>query len=138
MTKGYPRILFRAGACAALALAACSEPTSLTQSFSVSGLSGAVSVRYEKQPHLNAALDLTRGTVFRINRDLNSNDPDSELARVNKIAHLVRYPLKEINTLRILKHAGAYAELTEGTFDVTMYPIARLWGVGAKSRAVLG
>jgi thiamine biosynthesis lipoprotein len=111
-----------------LALAGCGRPTSLSQSFEINGVPGTVTVRYEKQPHLNVAFDLARGTAFRVNRDLNSNEPDSELAKVNKIANLVRYPLKEINTLRILKHVGAYAELTDGAFDVTMYPIARLWG----------
>jgi thiamine biosynthesis lipoprotein len=65
--------------------------------------------------------------VREVDRLLSMNDTESEIYGINQVAGHARLPVSR-KTYHILQYALHYHELTEGTFDVTMAPLARLWG----------
>jgi len=58
---------------------------------------------------------------------LTLNNDESELSSVNRIAHTVRLPVSR-STFNLLQLTQEYNLLTKGAFDVTVAPLAYLWG----------
>lgn len=55
---------------------------------------------------------------------LSAENPDSEVAEINARG----YSGISSDTSRIIKMAGRIYDVTEGSFDITVYPLMKLWG----------
>lgn len=55
--------------------------------------------------------------------------PESDLSRLNRAGAGVEVPVS-VESLHIVREAVRVSELTGGAFDVTVGPLARLWGFG--------
>jgi len=72
------------------------------------------------------ALDELYDEALRLDRLLSAYDPASEISRLNRTAGRGRQPVDpEVGAL--LERSIAYAQLTRGTFDVTIGPLVDLW-----------
>jgi len=71
-------------------------------------------------------LDALYAEALRLDRLLSSYDPASEISRLNRSAGRGRQ-LVEPEVEEILERSIAYADLTQGAFDVTIGPVVDLW-----------
>lgn len=66
---------------------------------------------------------------------MNANDPNSEVALINKNAGIK--PIKvSSDTFELLERCQWYSELSGGAFDVTVRPLVELWAIGKKDKYV--
>lgn len=72
------------------------------------------------------ALDELYDEALRLDRLLSVYDPASEISRLNRTAGRGPQPVQP-EVEEILERSVAYAELTRGTFDVTVGPLVDLW-----------
>jgi thiamine biosynthesis lipoprotein len=78
--------------------------------------------RAEIQKAVAEALD-------RVSSKTSTSLPESDLSRLNRAAAGAEVPVS-VETFEILREAVRVSELTGGAFDVTLAPLARLWGFG--------
>lgn len=64
-----------------------------------------------------------------VNQAMSTWDPSSEISRFNATAALDWFPVSD-DFHTVIKAAQAISAATEGTFDVTVAPLVRLWGFG--------
>jgi len=87
----------------------------------------------DPQPAAKALDDLYE-VASRLDRLLSIYDPESEISRLNRTAGGGRQPVAaEVED--VLARAIAYAELTQGAFDVTIGPVVDLWMAAAERDA---
>jgi thiamine biosynthesis lipoprotein len=67
-------------------------------------------------------------TLRRALPPLQADHRESDIARINAVAHTVTLPLAS-STFRIIDLALYYSERTGGAFDITAGRLARLWGL---------
>lgn len=60
---------------------------------------------------------------------------DTELLRVNRAAGERAVPVSP-DTFAVLERAQYYSRITDGAFDVTIWPLVRLWGIGSGGMSV--
>ena len=65
----------------------------------------------------------------RINDQMSTWRPDSELSRFNKSRDTDWFPVSD-ETAHVVATAAAVSELSGGAFDVTVGPVVNLWGFG--------
>lgn len=65
--------------------------------------------------------------IERIYNKLSLRVEDSETSSINRIAHTIRLPISR-DTYSLLQLCRHFTELTGGAFDITITPIAYLWG----------
>lgn len=75
-----------------------------------------------------AALDAAEAEILRLDALLSTGKADSEVSTLNKNGQV---SLSE-DTDNLVKGAFALYEETEGCFDVTVYPLMKLWGFPEK------
>ncbi|MDR2759454.1 MAG: FAD:protein FMN transferase [Spirochaetaceae bacterium] len=79
------------------------------------------------------------GDIFARLRDLeglmSSNAADTEVARINQNAGIAPVKAGE-EVIRVLSAALHYAELSGGTFDPTVGPLVKLWGIGTEQARI--
>ena len=78
--------------------------------------------RQQLQSEINAILS-------RVNRQMSTYLPDSELSMINTAGSGNRIPLSP-SLLEVLQAARGISRLTQGAFDVTAGPLVNLWGFG--------
>jgi len=69
-------------------------------------------------------------TLERVSSRVSSSLPESDLSRIHRAAAGVETPVAA-ETFEVMREAVRVSELTGGAFDVTVAPLARLWGFGA-------
>lgn len=73
--------------------------------------------------------------IRRVADLMNANDPNSEVALINKNAGIK--PVKvSPETFKLLELCQRYSELSGGAFDITVRPLVELWGIGKKDKFV--
>ena len=65
----------------------------------------------------------------RVNREMSTYLPDSELSRINAADSAGRIPVSPA-LMEVLQAARGISHLTQGAFDVTVGPLVNLWGFG--------
>ncbi len=65
----------------------------------------------------------------RVRSKTSTSLPESDLSRLNRAEAGVEVPVS-VETFEIVREAVRVSELTRGAFDVTVGPLARLWGFG--------
>lgn len=66
--------------------------------------------------------------IARLEKLMTINSPGSEIDKLNEMAGKGNVPLSA-EPLLVLKEGLRYAELSKGTFDITIGPIVKAWGV---------
>src|SRR5688572_20325338 len=78
-------------------------------------------------PALRAAGEEALDEIDRIEAQLSLYQPGSEVARLNAEAH--QRPVRVTPALfRLLEHARALSDESNGAFDITIAPLVRCWG----------
>jgi thiamine biosynthesis lipoprotein len=72
-----------------------------------------------------------------IERAMSANLEDSDLGRINAAAGLEAVAASA-GTIRALKRAVYFAELSGGAFDPTVGPLVKLWGIGSGGEKIPG
>jgi thiamine biosynthesis lipoprotein len=78
------------------------------------------------QPKIEALLE-------RVNDQMSTYRPESELSRFNKHSGKEAFPVSDA-TAQVTRRALEIGELTGGAFDVTLGPLISLWGFDAEGR----
>ena len=78
------------------------------------------------RPQLKAQFD---AVLNRVNTEMSTYLPDSELSRINATDSADRIPVS-VSLMRVLQAAQEISRLTQGAFDVTIGPLVNLWGFG--------
>ena len=76
------------------------------------------------------------GILDKINNEMSTYLPDSELMRINRAEVTDWLPAGE-SLLYVLQTARDISQLTLGAFDVTVGPVVNLWGFGPEKGAVV-
>ncbi len=75
--------------------------------------------------YADAAVDAAEVEIARLDAKLSAQSASSEIAKLNAGGFC-----EDDETLRVLARAYQIAELTEGAYDPTVYPLMQLWGFG--------
>ena len=73
------------------------------------------------------------GLLKRINKQMSTYDPESELSRFNASRELTPFPVSP-ETARVVHTALLFSKETKGAFDPTVGPLVNLWGFGPEKR----
>lgn len=74
----------------------------------------------------DSVFDYLFGILETVDKKYNSYQPDSYIDRINKNAgHFVSV---DDVTIRLLRQAISWSDFFEGSFDITVMPLIRLWG----------
>jgi thiamine biosynthesis lipoprotein len=73
--------------------------------------------------------------IHEIENRMSITIENSDVARINANAGIKSVKVYE-DTFQVIKKALYYSKLTNGKFDITIYPIARLWGIGTGNARV--
>ncbi|MBU5590264.1 FAD:protein FMN transferase [Clostridium sp. MSJ-4] len=77
-------------------------------------------------------LDKAFDRIKEIENEVSINKENTELDKVNANAGKERVNVKN-DTYTIIKKGKEYSKLSSGTFDITIGPIVKLWGIGTDS-----
>lgn len=72
--------------------------------------------------------------IDQINRKLSDYDPDSELSLLSKKSPFDQYVDVSKDLYKVLSRAEELSKLTDGCFDVTIGPVAKLWKDAIKAK----
>ncbi len=110
-----------------LAAAGCSRPEPVEQAIVIGGVTGAVSVAITDLADTEALIDQAVGSIRSSILLLDDRYPDSEIAKINRVATSVRLPVTQ-STFRALDLGRHYSAATAGLFDYTLGTVQYLWG----------
>jgi thiamine biosynthesis lipoprotein len=73
--------------------------------------------------------------LTRVNRQMSTYDPGSEISRFNKFEDTTKF---EVSTdfIKVVKKALMVYESSEKAFDITVAPLVNLWGFGIKGQRI--
>jgi FAD:protein FMN transferase len=81
------------------------------------------------------AIDEAITKINEIENKMSVNISASEINKINVNAGIVETKVSE-ETFSVVEKAVKYSELTEGTFDPTIEPIVKLWGIGTENARI--
>jgi len=81
------------------------------------------------------ALDSAVKRIHEIESLMSITIEDSDVVQINNNSGIRPVKVHE-DTFYVIKTALYYSALTEGRFDITIYPIARLWGIGTENARI--
>jgi len=93
----------------------------------VMGTALLIRVPRAQKASLQTATFLVNEVTSRLHPLIDPYRPRSEVSQLNRIADTVRMPVSR-ETYALLKLALEYNQKTGGAFDITVAPLARLWG----------
>jgi FAD:protein FMN transferase len=120
---------------AALTLAACEKPDP-TVRFTGSTMGTTYDLKLVPAPGQTIPSDFQAQIdrlLTRINQQMSTYDPDSELSRFNRNPS-TDWVAVSPELLEVVTEALRVSELSSGAFDVTVGPLVNLWGFGPKPR----
>ena len=120
---------------AAVLLVPPSGPLQLGRTTDAMGTTFSVVAYGSDQASMNQAIDAAFEEVHRLDALLSNYQPASEWSRINREA--AAHPVTVSSELfRILSDCLEYSRASEGTFDVTVGPLMRIWGFSGGGRHV--
>ncbi len=91
------------------------------------GTTFSIALYGEDRASMDAAIDAAFEEAHRLDALLSNYKPESEWSRINREA--ARHPVKVSPELfRLLSVCLDYSRASEGTFDLTVGPLMRVWG----------
>lgn len=72
------------------------------------------------------AIDQSLNEVVRLDHIMSDYIPDSDLSRINRMAHFRAEPIPK-DLYKVIQDSLVYSRLSKGKFDITVGPLARLW-----------
>ena len=81
------------------------------------------------------AIEIAIDRIHEIEKRMSITIEDSDVAQINTNSGIKPVEVHD-DTFYVIKTALYYSELTKGKFDITIYPIARLWGIGTENARV--
>lgn len=82
--------------------------------------------------HSEKSLHAAKAETTRLEKMLSVFIPDSEISRINEMAGIKKVTISD-ETLNVLLQAGEYARCSNGSFDVTVGPLVKVWRVLERS-----
>nr|PZN10259.1 MAG: thiamine biosynthesis protein ApbE [Caldicoprobacter oshimai] len=129
--KGYQRIcaLIIIIFLASVALQSCARTRGLQEyRKDIFALDTWVNIRIYAGKEGPDILDKAIRRIEEIENRMSVTIPDSDVSRINSNAG--KQPVKvHDDTFEVIKKALEYAEISNGAFDITIYPIVKLWGI---------
>lgn len=80
----------------------------------------------------DAAVGAAENEIKRLNDLLNTEDPESEIALLNRTG----FAVLSSDCSDLMSQSIQYYEMTDGFFDITIYPLSKLWGFPSKEYRV--
>lgn len=111
----------------ASAAARAGEPLFLEKTMDAMGSTYSVSVYGEDADRMESAVEAAFDEVRRLDALLSNYRPASEWSAVNRNASDREYPVSG-ELFRLLAACYEYSRQSEGTFDITVGPLMRVWG----------
>ncbi|CAH2214375.1 FAD:protein FMN transferase [Tepidibacter aestuarii] len=91
---------------------------------------------YDKdQDKANKVIDESIKRIKDIEQKMSANIEDSEITTVNKNAGKQSIKVSD-ETMYVAKKAFEYSDITNGRFDLTVYPLVNIWGIGTEHAKV--
>lgn len=79
---------------------------------------------YGKKPAVSKAIDQAFERMQEVTDKFNTHNPDSPLYAFNQNGT----PIRDEEILKVVKTALDISKQSEGAFDITVYPLVKLWG----------
>jgi thiamine biosynthesis lipoprotein len=102
-------------------------PVRFERSLDAMGTTYTVALYGKDRFSLESATDEAFEEVKRLDEMLSNYRPESEWSRVNREAHQRPVPVSE-ELFRLLQRCLDYSRRSEGTFDITVGPLMKIWG----------
>ena len=120
---------------ALLFLSGCTQPTLIRQSRLALGTVVEIIVADRNKPDkvINAAIEKAFAEIERIEALLSRFKPQSDISRINQDGY-VRATKVSPETIALLERSIEFSRLTDGAFDVTIWPLIETWGVDQGKR----
>lgn len=113
-----------------LLLASCSKPKSGRIEENLFAFDTFMSFSVAEGRNAREGLKKAIDRIQQIEQRMSATLPDSDISRINENAGI--QPVKvNTDTFFVIKKALEYAELSEGSFDISTLPISRLWDLPA-------
>jgi FAD:protein FMN transferase len=106
---------------------AAGELLRLEQSLDAMGTTYVVVAYGSDRVKLSAAVDASLEEVERLDRLLSNYRPESEISEINRLAGQRPVPVSE-EVCRLLEACVRYSRESNGSFDVTVGPLMKVWG----------
>jgi thiamine biosynthesis lipoprotein len=110
-----------------LVAAAPAEPVRLERSFDAMGTTYTIAVYGTDRFRLDSAIDDAVDEAHRLDDLLSNYNPASEWSRVNREAARGATPVSP-ELFDLLAACVGYSQRSEGTFDITVGPLMKVWG----------
>lgn len=82
---------------------------------------------------INSAIKKAFAEIGRVEALLSRFNPESDISKINSIAWI--RPVKvSPETIALLEKSIMFSGLTDGAFDITVYPLMKLWGFVGKDK----
>jgi thiamine biosynthesis lipoprotein len=110
-------------------LAACKSqsPEVVEERFTVGETEARIMVPYSDAKQMNTLVFQTRQKMSPLILLFDSFSETSEISTINRVTGSSRVPVSR-DTMRLLKHAVRFGEMSRGAFDITTAPLSALWG----------
>lgn len=121
-------------------LSACQPPTDEPVRGQAYLLGTALNIAIHDAGHDREILDTVFERVAVIEARMSTTEADyetTELLEVNRAAGERRVAVSP-DTFEVLAAAREFSRLSNGAFDVTIWPLVRLWGIGSENAGVPG
>jgi thiamine biosynthesis lipoprotein len=126
--KAPPQTLLLLAAGLSLLTSCTTEPPDVAEkAFTIEEVNGRIMVPYSDAKRLNTLVFETRQKILPLLTLFDSFEETSEISTINRVTGASRVPVSR-DTMRLLKHAVQFGEMSKGAFDITTPPVSALWG----------
>ena len=87
---------------------------------------------YGSKKEANRAISLALDRIEEIDRKFNFRNPGTPLYKLNNTGT----PVTDGEILDVVNEALSVSKITDGAFDITVYPLLRLWGFSGASQSL--
>jgi len=133
--KRATQIVLTAMIASLLILTGCAVQPEKMHTKDLFALNTFLSFRVYGGANAEQALDSAINRIHDIESMMSITVEDSDVVQINNNSGIRPVKVHE-DTFYVIKTALYYSALTEGRFDITIYPIARLWGIGTENARV--
>ncbi|HEY5999745.1 MAG TPA: FAD:protein FMN transferase [bacterium] len=86
-----------------------------------------ITVASREEKEAMAAIQAAFAEIERIDALLSSHRTDSLISRVNREGFRAKVPVEK-DIFQLIREAASFSEASGGAFDVTVWPLSKLWG----------
>ena len=119
-------------------LLSCSRPTNTyKRSQLLMGTIVDITVVSDDEKKADEAIDAGFGEIKRLEQLMSTYIPDSNLSKINDSAGVL--PVKaDREVIYLIKKGIEFGDLTDGSFNITIGPLVKLWGIPEKGEFIPG